>query len=123
MNRYRAYMDRIHAPSGLRYRVLEAAERGERPRRTPHRWIRAGALAACLVLVCTGIAGVHAALWPDPTAGVAETPAVTAASPAPAETALPALSVGWTWISPGVGTTGALSQRTPAPRAWCWTLP
>ena len=28
MNRYRAYMDRIHAPSGLRYRVLEAAERG-----------------------------------------------------------------------------------------------
>lgn len=86
MNRYRAYMDRIHAPSGLRYRVLEAAERGERPRRTPHRWIRAGALAACLVLVCTGIAGVHAALWPDPTAGVAETPAVTAASPAPAET-------------------------------------
>lgn len=83
MNRYRAYMDRIHAPSGLRYRVLEAAERGERPRRTPHRWIRAGALAACLVLVCTGIVGVHAALWPDPTAGVAETPAVTETSPAP----------------------------------------
>ena len=31
MNRYRAYMNRIHAPSGLRHRVLEAAERG-RPR-------------------------------------------------------------------------------------------
>ena len=27
MNRYRAYMNRIHAPSGLRHRVLEAAER------------------------------------------------------------------------------------------------
>lgn len=31
MNRYRAYMNRIHAPSGLRHRVLEAAERGRRP--------------------------------------------------------------------------------------------
>lgn len=35
MNRYRAYMNRIHAPSGLRHRVLESAERGQRPAALP----------------------------------------------------------------------------------------
>ena len=87
MNRYRSYMNRIHAPSGLRYRVLEAAERGQRPRRPAHRWIGAGALAACFALAFFGgwQAWRYAAHYqPDPTAGVADPPAVI--TPAPAET-------------------------------------
>ena len=86
MNRYRAYMNRIHAPSGLRYRVLEAAERGQRPRRPAHRWIGAGALAACFALAFFGgwQAWRYAAHYqPDPTAGVADPPASVTA---PAET-------------------------------------
>ena len=54
MNRYRSYMNRIHAPSGLRHRVLEAAERGQRPRPPARRWIGAGALAACFALAFFG---------------------------------------------------------------------
>ena len=87
MNRYRAYMNRIHAPSGLRHRVLEAAERGQRPRRPARRWIGAGALAACFALAFFGgwQAWRYAAHYqPDPTAGVADPPAVI--TPAPAET-------------------------------------
>ena len=87
MNRYRSYMNRIHAPSGLRYRVLEAAERGQRPRRPARRWIGAGALAACFALAFFGgwQAWRYAAHYqPDPTAGVADPPAVI--TPAPAET-------------------------------------
>ena len=87
MNRYRAYMNRIHAPSGLRYRVLEAAERGQRPRRPARRWIGAGTLAACFALAFFGgwQAWQYAAHYqPDPTAGVADPPAVI--TPAPAET-------------------------------------
>ncbi len=87
MNRYRAYMNRIHAPSGLRHRVLEAAERGRRPRRPARRWIGAGALAACFALAFFGgwQAWRYAAHYqPDPTAGVADPPAVI--TPAPAET-------------------------------------
>lgn len=87
MNRYRSYMNRIHAPSGLRHRVLEAAERGQRPRRPARRWIGAGALAACFALAFFGgwQAWQYAAHYqPDPTAGVADPPAVI--TPAPAET-------------------------------------
>lgn len=88
MNRYRAYMNRIHAPSGLRHRVLEAAERGRRPRRPAlSRWAKAGALAACFALAFFGgwQAWQYAAHYqPDPTAGVADPPAVI--TPAPAET-------------------------------------
>ena len=88
MNRYRSYMNRIHAPSGLRYRVLEAAERGRRPRRPAlSRWAKAGALAACFALAFFGgwQAWQYAAHYqPDPTAGVADPPAVI--TPAPAET-------------------------------------
>ena len=87
MNRYRSYMNRIHAPSGLRHRVLEAAERGQRPRRPARRWIGAGALAACFALAFFGgwQAWRYAAHYqPDPTAGVADPPAVI--TPAPAET-------------------------------------
>lgn len=87
MNRYRAYMNRIHAPSGLRHRVLEAAERGRRPRRPARRWIGAGTLAACFALAFFGgwQAWQYAAHYqPDPTAGVADPPAVI--TPAPAET-------------------------------------
>ena len=87
MNRYRAYMNRIHAPSGLRHRVLESAERGQRPRRPARRWIGAGALAACFALAFFGgwQAWRYAAHYqPDPTAGVADPPAVI--TPAPAET-------------------------------------
>ena len=87
MNRYRSYMNRIHAPSGLRNRVREAAERGQRPRRPAHRWIGAGALAACFALAFFGgwQAWRYAAHYqPDPTAGVADPPAVI--TPAPAET-------------------------------------
>ena len=88
MNRYRSYMNRIHAPSGLRYRVLEAAERGRRPRRPAlSRWVKAGALAACFALAFFGgwQAWQYAAHYqPDPTAGVADPPAVI--TPAPAET-------------------------------------
>ena len=86
MNRYRSYMNRIHAPSGLRYRVLEAAERGQRPRRPARRWIGAGALAACFALAFFGgwQAWRYAAHYqPDPTAGVADPPASVTA---PAET-------------------------------------
>ena len=87
MNRYRSYMNRIHAPSGLRYRVLEAAERGQRPRRPARRWLGAGALAACFAMAFFGgwQAWRYAAHYqPDPTAGVADPPAVI--TPAPAET-------------------------------------
>ena len=87
MNRYRAYMGRIHAPAGLRRRVLEAAERGERPRSPVRRRLGAGALAACFALAFFGGWQVWQAAGPyqpDPTAGVADPPA--AASPAPAET-------------------------------------
>lgn len=87
MNRYRAYMNRIHAPSGLRHRVLESAERGQRPRRPARRWIGAGTLAACFALAFFGgwQAWQYAAHYqPDPTAGVADPPAVI--TPAPAET-------------------------------------
>ena len=88
MNRYRAYMNRIHAPSGLRYRVLEAAERGQHPRRPAmSRWAEAGLLAACFAAAFFGgwQAWQYAAHYqPDPTAGVADPPAVI--TPAPAET-------------------------------------
>lgn len=86
MNRYRSYMNRIHAPSGLRQRVLEAAERGQHPRRPAmSRWAEAGLLAACFAAAFFGgwQAWQYAAHYqPDPTAGVADPPAVTA----PAET-------------------------------------
>ena len=87
MNPYRAYMSRIHAPSGLRCRVLEAAERGERPRRPARRWVGAGALAACFALAFLGgwQAWQYAAHYqPDPAAGTADPPASVTA---PAETA------------------------------------
>lgn len=90
MNRYRSYMNRIHAPSGLRYRVLEAAERGRRPRprRSPlSPWIKTGALAACFAAAFFGGWQAWQAVdryQPDPTAGVADPPAVI--TPAPAET-------------------------------------
>ena len=86
MNRYRSYMNRIHAPSGLRQRVLDAAERGQRPRRPAmSRWAKAGLLAACFAAAFFGgwQAWQYAAHYqPNPTAGVAAPPAVTA----PAET-------------------------------------
>ena len=86
MNPYRAYMNRIHAPSGLRCRVLEAAERGERPRRPARRWMGAAALAACFALAFLGgwQAWQYAAHYqPGPAAGTADPPASVAA---PAET-------------------------------------
>lgn len=75
MNRYRDYMNRITAPAGLADKVLA----GERPRRTRPA-LAVGALAACCLVAAVG--GWQ--LWqgrslaePNPTAGVAATPAVT----------------------------------------------
>lgn len=79
MNRYRNYMDRISAPESLADRVLE----GKRPRRARPA-LAAGVLAACCLVAAAG--GWQ--LWqgrslagPDPTAGVAATPAVTQTIP------------------------------------------
>lgn len=79
MNRYRNYMDRISAPESLAGRVLE----GKRPRRARPA-LAAGVLAACCLVAAVG--GWQ--LWqgrslagPDPTAGVAATPAVTQTIP------------------------------------------
>lgn len=79
MNRYRDYMNRIAAPAELADKVLA----GERPRR-PHPALAVGALAACCLVAAVG--GWQ--LWqgrslagPDPTAGVAATPAVTQTIP------------------------------------------
>ena len=79
MNRYRNYMDRISAPESLADRVLE----GKRPRRARPA-LAAGVLAACCLVAAVG--GWQ--LWqgrslagPDPTAGVAATPAVTQTIP------------------------------------------
>ncbi|MFR3252986.1 MAG: hypothetical protein ACLTRR_04210 [Flavonifractor plautii] len=79
MKHYRSYMDRITAPAGLRQRVLEAAEQGARPRRPARRLtLRLAALSACCVLAVAG----GRLLWlggsapiPNPTAGMAATPA------------------------------------------------
>lgn len=86
MKHYRSYMDRITAPAGLRQRVLEAAEQGTRPRRPARRLVlRLAALSACCVLAVAG----GRLLWlggsapiPNPTAGMAATPAPAASSPA-----------------------------------------
>lgn len=79
MNRYRDYMNRITAPAGLADKVLA----GERPRRTRPA-LAVGALAACCLVAAVG--GWQ--LWqgrrlaePNPTAGVAATPAVTQTIP------------------------------------------
>ncbi|WP_140399835.1 hypothetical protein [Flavonifractor sp. An91] len=79
MNRYRSYMDRISAPESLADRVLE----GKRSRRARPA-LAAGVLAACCLVAAAG--GWQ--LWqgrslagPDPTAGVAATPAVTQTIP------------------------------------------
>ena len=75
MNRYRDYMSRITAPAELADKVLA----GKRPRRR-HPGLAAGVLAACCLAAAVG--GWQ--LWqgrdvaePDPTAGVAATPAVS----------------------------------------------
>lgn len=86
MKHYRSYMDRITAPAGLRQRVLEAADQGARPRRPARRLtLRLAALSACCVLAVAG----GRLLWlggsapiPNPTAGMAATPAPAASSPA-----------------------------------------
>lgn len=79
MNRYRDYMNRIAAPAELADKVLA----GERPRRTRPA-LAVGALAACCLVAAVG--GWQ--LWqgrslaePNPTAGVAATPAVTQTIP------------------------------------------
>ena len=79
MNRYRDYMNRIAAPAELADKVLA----GERPRRARPA-LAVGALAACCLVAAAG--GWQ--LWqgrslagPDPTAGVAATPAVTQTIP------------------------------------------
>lgn len=79
MNRYRDYMNRIAAPAELADKVLA----GERPRRARPA-LAVGALAACCLVAAVG--GWQ--LWqgrslagPDPTAGVAATPAVTQTIP------------------------------------------
>lgn len=86
MKHYRSYMDRITAPAGLRQRVLEAAEQGARPRRPARRLtLRLAALSACCVLAVAG----GRLLWlggsapiPNPTAGMAATPAPASSTPA-----------------------------------------
>lgn len=78
MKRYRDYMDRIAAPASLADRVLE----GKRPRRTRPA-LAAGALAACCLVAAVGgwqLWQGRALTEPDPTAGVAATPAVTQAA-------------------------------------------
>lgn len=75
MNRYRDYMSRITAPAELAGRVLA----GERPRR-PHPGLAAGALAACCLAAAVGgwqLWQGRAPAEPNPTAGVAATPAAT----------------------------------------------
>ncbi len=79
MNRYRDYMNRIAAPAELADKVLA----GERPRRARPA-LAVGALAACCLVAAVG--GWQ--LWqgrslaePNPTAGVAATPAVTQTIP------------------------------------------
>lgn len=79
MNRYRDYMNRIAAPAELADKVLA----GERPRRVRPA-LAVGALAACCLVAAVG--GWQ--LWqgrslaePNPTAGVAATPAVTQTIP------------------------------------------
>lgn len=79
MNRYRDYMNRIAAPAELADKVL-ARERSRRTRPA----LAVGALAACCLVAAVG--GWQ--LWqgrslagPDPTAGVAATPAVTQTIP------------------------------------------
>ena len=73
MNRYRTYMDRIQAPEELRDRILA----GERPRRSRPA-LAVGALAACCLVAAVGgwqLWQGRAETQPDPTAGVAATPA------------------------------------------------
>lgn len=73
MNRYRTYMDRIQAPGELRERIMA----GERPRR-PRPALAAGVLAACCLVAAVGgwqLWQGRAQTQPDPTAGVAATPA------------------------------------------------
>lgn len=73
MNRYRTYMDRIQAPGELQDRILA----GERPRRSRPA-LAAGALAACCLVAAVGgwqLWQGRVEIQPDPTAGVAATPA------------------------------------------------
>ena len=73
MNRYRTYMDHIQAPEELRDRILA----GERPRRSRPA-LAVGALAACCLVAAVGgwqLWQGRAETQPDPTAGVAATPA------------------------------------------------
>lgn len=86
MKHYRSYMDRITAPAGLRQRVLEAAEQGARPRRpAPAADPPAGGAVRLLCAGCGGRAATLAGRLrpiPNPTAGMAATPAPAASSPA-----------------------------------------
>lgn len=85
MKHYRSYMDRITAPAGLRQRVLEAAEQGGAPSQArPRLTLRLAALSACCVLAVAagGCSGWAAPPHPQPTAGMAATPAPAASSPA-----------------------------------------
>lgn len=52
MNRYRGYMDRARLSEGAHARLMDALERGERPRRARSPALRWGSMAACLALVC-----------------------------------------------------------------------
>ena len=75
MNRYRNYMSRVTAPAELADKVRS----GEKPRR-PHAGLALGALAACCLVAAVGgwqLWQGRAVTEPDPTAGVAATPAVT----------------------------------------------
>ena len=76
MNRYRSYMDRIVPPAGLREKILA----GGRHQRRLRPALTVGGLAACCLVAAVG--GWQ--LWqgrglsqPDPTVGVAATPAAT----------------------------------------------
>ena len=85
MNRYRTYMDRVHAPAGLGPRILDDAAAGKKPRRAaPRRALIGGLAAACFALACFGSWQYWRAanLGPDPTAGVAATPAPVETGPA-----------------------------------------
>ena len=84
MNRYRTYMDRIHAPARLRTRVLEDVSAGGRPRRPPRRALTGVLAAACFALAFFGAWQYWRAAEtsPSPTAGVAATPAPVNTAPA-----------------------------------------
>ena len=84
MNRYRTYMDRIHAPARLRTRVLEDVSAGGRPRRAPRRALTGALAAACFALAFFGAWQYWRAAEtsPSPTAGVAATPAPAETEPA-----------------------------------------